>query len=169
MFPRGFAGVLSKIPILIARLSQGAAPCHKNCTDILNHTLDIYCCCIISVSSTAQWAQKGVWLFWVQLQIPELSSLKCVNVKQELDQQQARQHCQQRRVAKREYVENMMAVFGSSSNQCHCPKIAVITSSSNQCQECYPYTSSNQCHDCRGPLKNGRGLSWASSLKVKEW
>ena len=121
------------------------------------------------MSSTAQWAQKGVWLFWVQLQIPELSSLKCVNVKQELDQQQARQHCQQRRVAKREYVENMMAVFGSSSNQCHCPVIAVITSSSNQCQECYPYTSSNQCHDCRGPLKNGRGLSWASSLKVKEW
>ena len=122
-----------------------------------NHTLDICCCCIISVSSTGQWSQKGVWLFWVQLKTPELSSLKCVDVKQELNQQQARQHCQQRRVEKREYVENMMVVFASSSNQCHCPMIAVITSPSNQCQ------------DCRGPLKNGRGLSWASSLKVKEW
>ena len=79
------------------------------------------------MSSTAQLPQKGLWQVWVQLQIPELSTLnlKCVDVKQELDQQQARQRCQQRRVAKRESVENMMAVFASSSYQCHCPMIAV--------------------------------------------
>ena len=121
------------------------------------------------MSSTGQWSLKGVWLFWVQLKTPELSSLKCEDVKQELNQQQARQHCQQRRVEKRECVENMMASLPHLMTRVTVQWLLLLHRLLTSVKIAALISSCNQCHDCRGPLKNGRGLSWASSLKVKEW